>query len=58
VISGKVAFTDSIATTSNQLNSTTGGIACTYSYDAAGNTSTPPVSSSCPSPPSSSSNYV
>jgi hypothetical protein len=35
---GTVAFTDSIATTSNQLNSTTGGIARTYGYDAAGNT--------------------
>jgi RHS repeat-associated protein len=35
---GTVAITDSIASTSNQLNSTTGGITRTYSYDAAGNT--------------------
>jgi RHS repeat-associated protein len=35
---GTVAFTDSIATTSNRLSSTTGGIARTYGYDAAGNT--------------------
>jgi RHS repeat-associated protein len=35
---GTVAFTDSIASGSNQLNATTGAIVRTYSYDAAGNT--------------------
>jgi RHS repeat-associated protein len=35
---GTVAFTDTIATTSNRLNSTSGGIARSYGYDNAGNT--------------------
>jgi RHS repeat-associated protein len=35
---GTVAFTDTIASTSNRLSSTTGGIARTYGYDPAGNT--------------------
>ena len=35
---GTVAFADSIASTSNRLSSTTGGIVRTYGYDAAGNT--------------------
>jgi RHS repeat-associated protein len=35
---GTVAFTDSIASSSNQLSSTTGALARSYSYDAAGNT--------------------
>jgi RHS repeat-associated protein len=35
---GTVAITSTIATTNNQLSSTTGGIARTYAYDAAGNT--------------------
>jgi RHS repeat-associated protein len=35
---GTVPSAETIATSSNQLNSTTGSIARTYSYDAAGNT--------------------
>jgi RHS repeat-associated protein len=35
---GAVPWTETIATSSNRLNSTTGSIARTYSYDAAGNT--------------------
>jgi RHS repeat-associated protein len=35
---GAVPSAETIATSSNQLNSTTGSIARTYSYDAAGNT--------------------
>jgi RHS repeat-associated protein len=35
---GRVAFTDTIAPSSNRLSSTTGGIVRTYGYDNAGNT--------------------
>jgi RHS repeat-associated protein len=35
---GTVAFTDTVASTSNRLSATTGALARTYSYDAAGNT--------------------